>query len=179
MTDSTSPRFGDIMQNGYVVDDLETAAMHWVNTLGVGPFFFMEHIEFSESFYRGKPAEIDMSVAIAYSGNLQIELVQQHNDAPSIYKTFRDQHGQGLQHVGALVDNLDTCLSTNNAESLKLQWGTTGAGQRFAYLATDFHNGAMIELIEADESMHNAFTSMQRTASEWDGSHPLRGRQSN
>jgi hypothetical protein len=34
--------------------------------------------------HEGKASRVDMSLAIAYSGDLQIELIEQHNDAPSL-----------------------------------------------------------------------------------------------
>ena len=40
-----------------------------------------------------------MSIALANSGDLQIELIQQVNDAPSMYKEFLDAGHEGLQHV--------------------------------------------------------------------------------
>lgn len=168
--------FGAIMQNGYLVEDLESAALHWVTTLGVGPFFFMQHIDFAECYYRGKHAEIDLSVAIAYAGDIQIELIQQHDESPSIYQAFGSKHGTGLQHVGAIVDDLDQALADNQAEHLKEQWGITSTGMRFAYLNTDFHPGGMIELIESTPEMIQAFTYMKSAADDWDGSKPLRGR---
>ena len=42
---------------------------------------------------------MEMSVALANSGDLQIELIQQRNDAPSMYKEFLDSGREGLQHM--------------------------------------------------------------------------------
>ena len=36
--------FGPIMQNGFAVHDWRAAAEHWITTMGVGPFFLMQHI---------------------------------------------------------------------------------------------------------------------------------------
>lgn len=165
---------GPIMQNGFVVPDWRAAAMHWVESLGVGPFFAMEHVEFAEIFYRGEPTDIDMSVAIAYSGDYQIELVQQHNDAPSIYTDFLIDNAPGLQHVGTLVDDLDAAIEEHGYHTRILQHGTTAAGQRFAYVDTVQHNGTMLELIEADAAMHKAFDHMRTTCRNWDGEKPIR-----
>lgn len=165
---------GPIMQNGFVVHDWREAAMHWVEKLGVGPFFVLEHIPFAQCFYRGTPADIDMTVAIAYTGNYQIELVQQHNDEPSIYKDFLDAFGPGLQHVGTLVDNLDKSIEENGFSDKVLQHGQTTAGQRFAYVDTVQHNGTMLELIETDQDMEKTFEYMRHSALDWDGTDPIR-----
>lgn len=166
---------GPIMQNGFVVPDWREAAMHWAEKLGVGPFFVVEHVEFSECRYRGEATSIDMSVAIAYAGSLQIELVEQHNDAPSIYRDFLASNAPGLQHVGALTEDLDAALDLNDLRKHILQDGVTAAGQRFAYVDTVMHNGTMLEIIETDDAMRKGFEYMQNAAASWDGSRPVRG----
>ena len=66
-----------IFQNAWVVDDVEAACMKWVNELGVGPFFLTEYRDtFDEVVYRGSPDRLDMYVAIAQAGPVQIELIQ-------------------------------------------------------------------------------------------------------
>ena len=162
------------MQNGYVVEDWRAAAEHWAKNLGVGPFFPMEHVPFAECRYKGEPTDIDVTVAIAYSGDYQIELVQQLNDAPSIYTEFSRHNAPGLQHVGTLVDDLDRALDENDFRDRIVQDGITRAGQRFAYVDTVLHNGTMLEIIETDESMRKGFAYMQNAAADWDGSRPVR-----
>ncbi len=166
--------FGPIMQNGYVVNDWRTAADHWSRVLGVGPFFVMEHIRFAGCTYRGESSDIDMSVAIAYSGDLQIELIQQHNDAPSIYRDFRAAYGEGLQHVGVLVDHLEPVLALDGWTERVVQAGSTVAGQRFAYVDVGCHPGGMIELIEVNTQSRSAFAYMKDRAANWDGDRPIR-----
>ncbi len=166
---------GPIMQNGFVVRDWREAAEHWARALGVGPFFVVEHIEFAECRYRGAPATIDMSVAIAYAGDIQIELVQQHNDAPSIYNDFLEHNADGLQHVGALTEDLDRALDENDLRDKILQDGITAAGQRFAYVDTVLHNGTMLEIIETNASMKKGFEYMKEAARRWDGVEAIRG----
>lgn len=167
--------FGPIFQSGYVVDDCDAAARHWAETLGVGPFFVLRHIRFKECFYRGEPTDADLSVALAYSGEHQIELVQQHNHAPSIYTDFLKRAPYGLQHVGAITDNLDRALDEHGLRNRRVQWGETEAGQRFAYVDTCLGEGTMLELIEADRNMIDAFAHMRHKAVEWNGEHPVRG----
>ena len=165
---------GTVMQNGFVVHDWREAALHWAKTLGVGPFFALEHIQFDECRYLGAPADIDMTVAIAYTGDFQIELVQQHNDTPSIYTEFLKHNAPGLQHIGTLVDDLDHALDANKFRNRIVQDGVTAAGQRFAYVDSVLHNGTMLELIEADGEMRRAFDFMKQAAADWDGTDPIR-----
>ncbi len=181
-----SRAFGPIIQNGYVVRDWRRAAEWWSEVMGVGPFFVLEHLEFAACHYRGVATRIDMSVAIAYSGELQIELVQQHCDTPSIYTDFLGKAPEGLQHVGVLVNNLQSTLETLNWQRYVVQGGETVTGQRFAYcdlrgvavgaagVAYAGHEGAMIELIETSPAASSAFEYMKKTAREWTGERPIR-----
>ena len=162
------------MQNGYVVNDWRAAASHWADKLQVGPFFAMQHVPFEWCEYRGKRVTIDMSVAIAYSGDYQIELVQQHNDAPSIYQDFLRDNSAGLQHVGALTENLQECLQQSGLQEKIVQQGLTTAGVHFAYVDTVAFNGTMLELIETNPSMLKAFNYMQSSAERWDGIEAIR-----
>jgi len=158
------------MQNAFVVDDLEAAMDHWLHKMGVGPFFVFEHIKFKEAFFRGKPMNVDMTAAIAYWGDVQIELIKQYDNAPSIYNEFSGKGLRGMQHMGVLTDNLDEHLARLKPLGIEpIQSGSMPAGMRFAYVSSDYHPGAMIELIEANESIVGFFKIMKDAADAWDG----------
>lgn len=162
--------FGPVMQNGFVVADLAAAIEHWARTMQVGPFFVFERVAFKEAWYRGKPAtDIDLTVAIAYWGELQIELIRQRNDVPSIYTDFQSRGLTGLQHMGVMSDDLDADLARLKAHNVvPVQHGST-AGMRFAYVNTDHHPGGMVELIEATPRARAFFGRIRQAARDWDG----------
>ena len=167
--------FGPIMQNGFVVSDWQLAAQHWSSVLGVGPFFVLRHIEYDWIEYRGERVEMDVSVAIAYTGTYQVELVQQHNDEPSVYNDYLQKNPPGLQHVGVLVNQLEKTLEDRNLWEKVVQQGRTATGVRFAYVDTELYNGTMLELIETSEASLKAFDYMESCARDWDGCNPIRG----
>jgi hypothetical protein len=68
--------FGAVAQNGYVVRDIRAAMDHWINVMGVGPWFYIDRVKTDYFRYRGKDSGLEMSVALANSGDLQIELIQ-------------------------------------------------------------------------------------------------------
>ena len=90
--------FGSVAQNGYVVRDIEKSMERWLE-LGVGPWFYFGKVEMDYFRHRGRPSDMEMSVAIANSGDLQLELIQQRNDAPSMYREFLDAGHEGMQHM--------------------------------------------------------------------------------
>lgn len=167
--------FGPVMQNGFVVRDLDAAIDHWVRVMNVGPFFLFDHIAFKESWFRGQPVELDLTVAIAYSGEIQIELIHQHNDTPSIYTDFTHRGLYGLQHMGVMTESVAEHLARLQPLGIHpVQHGETAAGARFAYLDTDVIPGFMIELIEASPMMVGAFRMIYDAAQSWDGRERVR-----
>jgi hypothetical protein len=77
MAGSTS--FGQLLQLGHVVPDLKEGIKYWLDR-GVGPFFEMSHVPLPAQMYRDEPTDIDMGVALSYSGPIQIELIVQRWD---------------------------------------------------------------------------------------------------
>jgi len=168
-------RFGPVMQLGFVVGDLEHAMRHWLDKVGIGPFFVLEHVKFAHVLHRGKPTDIDMSVALAQWGAVQVELIQQYNDAPSIYTEFAGRKQGGLQHLGVMTDSVADDLARLKLRGIApVQQGHTGTGIRFAYVDTDDHPGGMIELIEAGAAITGFFNLVRDAAQNWDGSEPIR-----
>jgi hypothetical protein len=80
------------------VRDIEAALKHWITVLGVGPFFDLERVQIDDFRDRGQPSHAEFSIALANSGLLQIELIQQCNDAFSMGRDFLTAGHQGLQH---------------------------------------------------------------------------------
>jgi methylmalonyl-CoA/ethylmalonyl-CoA epimerase len=166
---------GPVVQIAFVVKDIESTAAHWNRKIGVGPFYMLEHVAFGPSFFRGRPLSLDMSVAIAQWGEVQVELITQHDQSPSIYSEFLAARGEGMQHVGVLCDSLDRELELLGARGVQpVQWGATALGMRFAYVDTDAHPGAMVELIESGPEVRAFFAMIRKGAAGWDGTRGLR-----
>ena len=81
-------QFGVIRQVAYVVEDMEEALKYWVEFLGAGPFYMFEHSQMDDQKYRGGDSQVDVSLAVGNSGDVQIELIYCENDAASVYKEF-------------------------------------------------------------------------------------------
>lgn len=79
-------KIGSIYQICFVVPDLKAAAHDWTSSRKAGPFFLFEHFEFEYPDFKGEALAPDVSLALGYSGGLNIELIEQHDDTPSVYK---------------------------------------------------------------------------------------------
>jgi len=168
--------FGAIRQNGYVVRDIEGALEHWTQVLGVGPFFYVEDVPITDFRYRGAPCEARVSIALANSGPLQIELIQPRDGAPSIYRDFLRAGHEGLQHVAFWTDCFDD--ERARAEGLgfePVQSGCVGGpAGRFVYFVPEGHPGTMVELSEVSGAKGAFFRHIAEAARTWDGRDPIR-----
>lgn len=168
--------FGSITQLGYVVRDIRTEMQRWLDQ-GVGPWFYVHDVQTDNFVHRGVPSPMKMSVALANSGDLQIELIQPRNDAPSLYKEFLDSGREGLQHIAYWTNDFQGLYD----KALALGYivgheGSIGGEQgRFAYLDTEPAFGHIIEISDTSGPKGQFFDYIRQVAAEWDGSEPIRG----
>jgi hypothetical protein len=132
-------------------------------------------VQFAEVLYRGQPTDADISVAVAQWGEVQVELIQQFNESPSIYSHFPGRAAGGLQHVGVMTNSVADDLEQLKSRGIEaVQRGSTANGIRFAYISTDQHPGGMIELIEHGPGIDGFFAMVKEKSVGWDGSRPVR-----
>ena len=56
------------------------------------------------ALYRGEPCEMTMSLAMANSGEMQVELIHQLDDTPSIFTEFLASNGPGYHQLAYWTD---------------------------------------------------------------------------
>lgn len=170
--------FGPLRQNGFVVRDIDEAMRHWTDVSGVGPFFFVKDQPLHDFRYRGEHSPLSMSVALAHSGGVQIELIQLNNDAPSAFRDFLEAGQEGLQHVAFWTTDFDADLRRAHERGLEvLQSGRSGSGapdERFVYFTAEAHPGTVIELSETSGRKGALFRAVEEAARDWDGTDPIR-----
>ena len=170
--------FGPIRQNGYVVRDIQAALKHWTSVLGIGPFFYVERARIADFRYKGQPSSAELSVALANSGALQIELLQPLDDEPSMWRDFLLAGHEGLQHFACWQETpaaMDAALARAAELGYEIgQSGTAGENGRFAYLCTEGHAGTVVELSEACGAKAQLFRRVAEAAEGWDGTDPVR-----
>lgn len=171
--------FGAARQVGYVVKDIEAAMAHWIE-LGVGPWYYKEDIVSLEFNYYGKASRPPkLSIALANSGDLQIELIQQRDDAPSLYRDTLQQHGEIAQHLAYwTLDRFDEFakrfVSLGYVEGHSGRMGAADRG-RYAYFLHPQFPSAMLELSESSGGKGEYFQQIRQASINWDGQEPVRG----
>lgn len=168
--------FGAVRQNGYVVRDIDAALEHWTKVLGVGPFFYVERVKCDWFHYHGASSPIEMSLALANSGDLQIELIQQRNDAPSMYLDFLRAGREGLHHVAFWTKSYRADYDRALALGYKVghEGQASGPDTGFVYFDTETHPGTVVELSDISGAKGPAFEHIRQTSIGWTGDRPIR-----
>ena len=165
---------GDIIQMAYLPDDFDAALTYWTETVGVGPFFLMENVRLGEMRYRGQPTDAVFSIAIAYWGDIQIELIRAENDAPSIYSgeyAVKDR----LHHICIFVESIeDARRACAEAGAEILVEGKVGDSGEVIYVDAGGGPGHVIELLQPMAGSEGLFAMIKDAGRDWDGSEPLR-----
>jgi hypothetical protein len=168
--------FGKVCQNGYVVRDIEAALKHWTEVMGVGPFYYIDRVKCDWFTYKGEPSPVEMSIALGNTGDLQIELIQQRNDAPSMYMDFLNAGREGLQHMSWWTTDYQAQYDRAIAAGFKVgHEGQIGGPQgRFVYFDTETHPGTVIEMSDISGAKGKFFEHIRKAAIGWDGTDPVR-----
>jgi len=161
-----------IVQVGYVVDDLDAAIQHWVDTVGVGPWTVFRGTTLTGT-YKGQDTTVTMHVGMGYSGDLQVELMQITSDSPSPYADDDGNPLLGPHHVAWLTDDLDASLAEAAATGLQVLFQAEAPGTRVAYLHSPSQPGPIFEYIQTEGMRELIKYGIEQTRN-WDGTDPVR-----
>ena len=166
---------GGIIQVAYTVADIEAAAQSYARDLRIGPWFLRGPLQARKPVYRGKPQDLRISIAIAYSGHIMIELIQQHDEQPSVYRELIEKQGYGFHHWGVASDCFDEEIENYRTRGFELVFtDETPAATRVAYFDAKRGWPGFIELIEINAASDARYTKMYADALTWDGKDAIR-----
>jgi Glyoxalase/Bleomycin resistance protein/Dioxygenase superfamily len=159
-------------QLGFVVDDLYGAAERWARVFGVGPFHVLPRVE-ARCTYRGRPAVLDMQVAVAQAGPVQIELIHDFSQEETIFAALRSMRS-GFHQLSTLTADYDATRAHYIDLGYELTCEIVRPEQRVAYFDTVAEFGFYTEVTEAVPQFVAALARISRTCAEWDGTDPVR-----
>lgn len=171
----STPEHLSIIQIGYVVADIDSAIQKWVEAFGVGQFTVFRHVPLISVTYRGAAASLDMTMALAQAGEVQIELIQQHCDAPSIFReTPGAEPAQFLHHVAVYPQNhqalVDHYVSRGFPIAGELE-NRPGCGPTF--IDTRELTGHMLEVYRRDPLLEMTYASVKARSQSRDRKSPI------
>jgi Glyoxalase/Bleomycin resistance protein/Dioxygenase superfamily len=168
-------KVGKVIQYAYTVPDLDVAMRHYTEVLHVGPWFKRGPFVPDKALYRGHPATSRLSLARAFSGDSMIELIQQHDDAPSIFREVIQARGFGFHHWAIPTRDFDAETSRYQAQGFEVAFSDVlDTGARIRYMDAVSTVGGLVELVEATPEQLDRYTLFYVSAMSWDGTDPVR-----
>ena len=155
-------------QAAFIVTDMDAAIDFWTGTMGVGPFFVFPPLEAVKGDYRGDPNPVGFRAAVAYSGELMIELILPQG--PSIFQDFLDRGGKSVQHFAAFADDMAVAQADIAAGGgRRLQGSTFADGSEVAYFAMTPDESIILEIAVLKPESRGLFDAIKAAGAAWDG----------
>ena len=160
-----------IVQNAYVVRDLEEACARFHALYHIGPFVGGSEFELGSHLYRGRPAaSVWVRGVFVQAGPLNVELLQVLSEAPSAFHDMFPSSDEGLHHIALFCDDYEcqrdgwVAAGCPVASEFTLAWGT-----RICYIDASREFGHMIELYPQDAIIRDMYRQARDAAIGWDG----------
>jgi catechol 2,3-dioxygenase-like lactoylglutathione lyase family enzyme len=106
---------------GLVVKDLDKAIAYF-ESIGIGPFKAGDGRKMTIPFkgeLHGKPAEWKTTISNADLGGVELELLEP-TEGNQALKESLDATGEGLHHIGFLVDDFEAAIAKGKKDGLKI-----------------------------------------------------------
>ena len=161
-----------IVQNCWVVPDIEAGMRHWLD-MGYGPFLTID-LDLPNTIYRGKPAPLNLSIAMTQAGDLMIELIQQRNSGPSAYRDAYAANEGGFHHVCWICDDYEAEKQALVQRGFALACEGSIPGLTYCYFDTRADLGCMVEIVPDVPLIRGMYQSVRNASIGWDGSNPIR-----
>jgi len=148
---TASPSGPRITQFAFVARDARPVSAFW-KKLGFPEMSFTNPV-LRDLEYRGKSTHYQQELGWQRHGSVPFEWCVPLKGVPSVYQEFLDKHGEGLQHIGLNVPDMDKALAEWKALGFQVSqagaWGERGkpGSGRFAYMDTDSIGGVTVELL--------------------------------
>lgn len=163
------------VQIAWVVPDLMAAIDQWARQAGVGPFFYFDDVVYENAMYRGKPWKpVKFHAAIAQAEHMQIELISQLEEGPSMFSELVPKGESRLHHMSTYTDNFEADLAHYQAAGAEVVFSGLMKGTPVVWLDTVKTLGFMTELMTANPIKEQIFAQFREAARNWDGVDPIR-----
>jgi len=168
---SFGPPDNGIVQVAYSVADIQEGMRRYGELLHVGPWFLVGPFVPPKGVYRGAPTKMNVSLGLAFAGEVTIELIAQHDHEPSVFQeALKTRGGHGFHHWGVGVRDFEKAAANYRSRGYAEAFTDTAPiGCRVIYFDTTRDLPGMTEIIEMNEQAEQVFHSMYQAAQEWDG----------
>jgi Glyoxalase/Bleomycin resistance protein/Dioxygenase superfamily len=155
-----------------IVPDLIPACRQWTRVYGAGPFRVLPK-RTGVVNHRGRRTELELHVALAQMGPVQIELIQQTSETDSIYRDIYPAGTGGVHHLCTIVKDFDAVRSHYEAVGYECVAFIDGP-MRIGYFDTHRDFGFVTEVIEHNDQFLADLIDIAQICATWDGRDPIR-----
>jgi hypothetical protein len=158
-------KLSGVGQIGIVVPDIRKAVQYYSKFLNIKPWF-KSRIKSNDVVFKEESFSLKLDIALAFSGGIEIELIQMLSEKECVYSDIIKKTGGGLHHIGTMTVGFDKKLDQMKEAGIGvIQSGVIktlgGAVTRYAYMDTVSSCGIIYELIESKLAgipvFHNSF----------------------
>lgn len=141
------PLFTELHHITIAVNDIEKTVKFY-ESMGIGPFkSFFPLQEFTKLNVADKSAFLKFKIRQAKMGPILLQLVEPPKEGKSIYRDFLNKKGEGVQHIGFLVKDIDKAEAKGKELGLKVTENARRAdGSGFAYFDTEKKGGVILSI---------------------------------
>ena len=161
-------------QLGHVVEDIVGAAKLWSSSFGIGPFHVLPVVDQQMTHADGDVRTLRIQVAVAQAGPVQIELIQQHCDTPSLYRDWSNDSTSAFHQVATVTRDYLAKLAHFATLGYEVAAESLGGSFRVAYVDTVAAFGFYTEVVEYTPRLLEQLDAISRTCATWDGTDPVR-----
>ncbi len=140
----------EMVQVGIIVEDIEVAAEHWAQFLGLETIPNISTAlgsQLNPTEYRGKPSSATARLAFFNLDNITIELIEP-DGKPSTWQEFLETRGAGIHHIAFNVEGMDRYIQNFEAQGIPMvQHGGWDTGE-YSYMDGSDNLALIIELLE-------------------------------
>ncbi|MFA5630067.1 MAG: VOC family protein [Porticoccaceae bacterium] len=101
---------GKIFQSAFVVENLEKSLDDFSRDLNIGAWLVVGGHKPWPVTYRGAQTGLNIKVALGFSGGMMYELIQQCDEAPSVYRGDDGKLAKGFHHWAVAADDIDSAI---------------------------------------------------------------------
>lgn len=169
-------QLGQVQGVGYICRDIEVAMHAWLRRLGVGPFTWYKGVKMRMDS-DGEEGQLLLDVAVAYQGEMQIQVIAQRAGGGSVFTDVLEQNPDQeivMHHVLYSVDSLQAAnVQAAIDQQTVLACGSSDFG-KFVMLQDVTLAGLCLSVTELPVAMQKFRSSRIKSATEWQGENPIR-----
>jgi len=168
---SFGPRDNGIIQIAYTVADIQEEMRRYSDLLRVGPWFLVGPFVPPKGVYRGAITEMRVSLGIAFFGQVMVELIEQHDEEPSVFReTLKARGAHGFHHRAIGARDFEKTVAQYRSRGYPEAFTDFAPlGFRIVYFDTSRDLPGMLEVIEMNAAAEEGFHKMYQAAHDWDG----------